>query len=607
TTGITDYEAKIRLGKQQVVDNSQISFLQQLRTVLTILLFVLSVYFILIGYFLETGIILAFILSYIFLNLFKSKKIDKQTSLIKNSNMLKIQAIRNGEKKQVSFDQIVPGDIIFIKKGDVVPVHCRILNQSNVSVDESIIKGDKTPVHKTDNSLDSIQLPEINNVLFPKSIVLSGSCTAIAIHECKEAEIDYSLFFPQKINKILGTSIIIIAATSIAIGYLIGLELRTLFISAFSLAVTFLPEAFYYRKLSSSLENKLLENEVIIRTPGIADSLESVSVLCINKKSLVDEMSVKKIHINDMLVDINGSKFIYQGRQINPKRFEDIQLLLASGQLCNNFGVNGNKNPVDEALLSLSISAGLSDLRTNYKRTKEYEFDSEKRIMSVAYSIKNKDVLYAKGAINEILRRCSFIYDAGGIRRIRAVDVRKIIDITNSMEKQGLEVIAFATKKRLIENEKDLTFIGVQAIKLNIRSDLGQLINDCKNLGTKIFFITGAKKDLVENISYSIGLSGKIVTGYEIDKSTNVQLDEYLEKINVYSSISQKQKQKIIERLRENGNKLAVVGSDLSDISSMKIADVKISLENSDNIVKSESDITSKDPFTPIIIARKEQ
>ncbi|GEM_PF-5818278 len=609
TNGINDYEAKIRLGKKEpIIDNTPMPFFRQVRRILIILLFISSIYFIFVGYFLEAAIIVVFVLTYVFLNIIRSKKIDTQTSLVKNSNMLKIEAVRNEARKQILFDEIVPGDLIFIKKGDIVPVHCRIIENSNISMDESIIKGDKTSVYKIDNSLESIELPEINNMLFPGSVVLSGSCTAIAVHHCKEIKKDYSSFFPIKINIVLGVFSIFAAAASISIAHLVGLAPRTLFISALSFVVTLLPESFYYKKIASSLDNKLLENGVVVRTPGIIDDLQSVSVLCINKRSLVDGMSVKKIYINDMLVDINGSKLIYQGRQINPKRFEDIQLLLASGQLCNNFGINGNKNPVDEALLSASISIGLNDLRNSYKRVKESEFDSEKSMMSVVYSVKNKEILYAKGAVAEILRKCSFIYDAGGIRRIRAVDVKKIIDITNSMEKQSMEAIAFATKKKAetIDNEKDLIFMGIQAIKLNIKTDLIKLIDNCKTFGVKVLFITGAKKDLAENIAISIGLTGKIVSGYEIDRTTNVQLDEYLDKVHIYSSISQRQKQKIIERLKENENKVAVVGSDLSDILSLKLADVKISLENSDNIVKANSDITSKDPLTPIILARKE-
>lgn len=604
--GITDYEAKIRLGKAESFhEQKPISFLKQIRTTLTVLLFILSIYFMLIGYYIESGIILVFVIAYAFLHIFKSRRIESQTYLIKNANTLKIDAIRNGEKKQVLFDQLVPGDIVFIKKGDVVPVHCRILDHSNISVDESIITDNKAPICKISKELEDEKLPEINNMLFPGSVILSGSCTAITVHYCKEAEKDYSLFFPYRINTTLGISSIVIALASTAVAYFAGLHTRILAISALSFALTLLPESFYYRKESGSLRGKLLQNGVIVRTPGAEESLKSVSVLCINKKSLIESMSVKKLYINDMLVEVHGSKFIYKDREINPKRFEDIQLLLASGQLCNNFGINGNKNPVDEAMLSVSISAGLEDLRKTHTRLRESDFDPDKRMMSVVYSVKNRQILYAKGAVDEILRRCSFIYDAGAIRRIRASDVRKAIDMANSIEKQGLEVIAFATNKK--GEEKDLIFIGIQSVKLTLKSGLTELVNQCKDAGVKIFMITSAKKDLAENLAIFIGIPGKSITGYEIDRTTNVQLDELLNNIYVYSALSQRQRQKILERLREIGNNVAVVGSDLSDINCLKMSDIKISLETSDNTVKANSDITSKDPFVPIILAKKEE
>lgn len=607
--GLTDTAVKNALeqyGYNQLNEKKQKStlqvFLEQFKDLLVIILIIAATVSLIIGNVESTIVIFAVIILNAILGTVQHVKAEKSLDSLKALASPSAKVIRNGKKVEVHSKDIFPGDILILEAGDLVVADGRIIENYSIQVNESSLTGESESVSKTDEIINEkeVALGDQKNMVFSGSLVTYGRATVLVTStgmnselgkiasllentEEKETPLQISL---NNFSKKLAIIILIISVIIFGLDVYRGTGILDSLMFAVALAVAAIPEA-----LSSIVTivlaigtQKMARENAIIKELKAVEGLGCVSVICSDKTGTLtqNKMTVKKIYIHDKI--FNPNEFDLN----NPRE----KLLLESGILCNDStSEHGQElgDPTEIALVNLGHIHSLSEIkiREAYERLSEIPFDSDRKLMSTSHFINDKFLMLTKGALDVLLPRITHIQTEDGIREITSEDKKRIEAVNKDFSQNGLRVLGFAYKEisenqiLSLEDEKDYIFLGLISMIDPPREESKQAVSECINAGITPVMITGDHKITACAIAKQIGIfkdGDEAMEGLELDKLSDEELRDRVEKISVYARVSPEHKIRIVKAWQSKNNIVAMTGDGVNDAPALKQANIGVAM-----------------------------
>ena len=583
--------------------------------------------------FTDTIIILIVVLLNAVIGVAQESKAEKSLEALKKLSAHAAKVIRNGKETAIPARELVPGDLVIIETGDYISADLRVIEAVNLKSQEASLTGESVPVEK---KTDAIQETEVGvgdrkNMLFSSSLITYGRGKAIVVKTGMNTEVgkiadminqteDQETPLQKKLNslgKTLGMAALTICAVIFVIGLLQGKEIINMFMTAVSLAVAVIPEGLVAVStivLAIGVQKMVKKNAIVKKLPAV-ETLGSSTVICSDKTGTLtqNKMTVEKVFCNDTTSDIERAE-----------TNEDFRKLIYDCMLCNDSRVLENGeiagDPTETALVdfALKLDYPVSIMREN-PRVAEVPFDSNRKLMSTVNGKDGKYIVYTKGGLDEILRKCDSYLYKGSVRHNLSDYAEWIRTNNEHMANEALRVLAFAYKeidhvpsKYEMENlESGLTFIGMVGMIDPPREEAKKAVEKCKHAGIKTVMITGDHKATAVAIAKKIGIlenDNEALTGLELDKISDEQLAKDVRKYSVYARVSPEHKVRIVKAWQKNGEIVAMTGDGVNDSPALKTADIGCAMGKvGTEVAKEAADvILTDDNFATIVSAVEE-
>ncbi len=583
--------------------------------------------------FTDTIIILIVVLLNAVIGVAQESKAEKSLEALKKLSAHAAKVIRDGKETAIPARELVPGDLVIIETGDYISADLRVIEAVNLKSQEASLTGESVPVEKR---TDAIQATEVGvgdrkNMLFSSSLITYGRGKAIVVKTGMNTEVgkiadminqteDQETPLQKKLNslgKTLGMAALTICAVIFVIGLLQGKEIINMFMTAVSLAVAVIPEGLVAVStivLAIGVQKMVKKNAIVKKLPAV-ETLGSSTVICSDKTGTLtqNKMTVEKIFCNDVTADIERAE-----------TNEDFRKLIYDCMLCNDSRVLENGeiagDPTETALvdLALKLDYPVSIMREN-PRVAEVPFDSNRKLMSTVNGKDGKYIVYTKGGLDEILKKCDSYLYKGSVRHNLSDYAEWIRTNNEHMANEALRVLAFAYKeidhvpsKYEMENlESGLTFIGMVGMIDPPREEAKRAVEKCKHAGIKTVMITGDHKATAVAIAKKIGIlenDNEALTGLELDKISDEQLAKDVRKYSVYARVSPEHKVRIVKAWQKNGEIVAMTGDGVNDSPALKTADIGCAMGKvGTEVAKEAADvILTDDNFATIVSAVEE-
>ena len=593
------------------------------------------------------------------LGVYQEGKADQAIAALKKMSSPQTKVIRDGVQKILPSEQIVPGDIVTLDAGDLVAADIRLVSQSSLKVEEASLTGESVPVEK---NADSVLAPESglgdrDNMLFMGTAITYGRARGVVVGTGEHSElggiakklqnIDDSMTPLQKnlnsLGKILGIICIAVCVIVFAVDVFVqGEEWNVALMTAISLAVAAIPEglAAVVTIVLSIGMTRMAGRNAIVRKLLAVETLGCVDVICSDKTGTLtqNEMTVTTLYDGDRIYDVSGIGYSPDGsisdEAGNQARVEGVlERLLLSGVLCSDavtmkkedgrYGCIGD--PTEASLVALSEKAGVTreSANTTYPRVAELPFDSDRKMMTTYHpNIEPERIVsFTKGAPDIILDRCISIFTAGGVIPLTDAKKAEILSTNNSFAGRALRVLAFAYRNHDssgdssvsvdFAHETDLIFLGLAGMIDPARTEAREAIAVCKEAGIRAVMITGDYKDTAVAIAKDLGLMTEgfeSLSGSDLDKISDDDLDDVCEKTAVYARVSPDHKVRIVSALQKNGHITSMTGDGVNDAMALKTADIGVAMGiTGTDVAKNSADmILTDDNFATIVHAIEE-
>ena len=629
-----------KYGKNALVEGKKKTafqvFLEQFKDLMVIILIIAAVISAFTGDLESTLVIIAVLILNAILGTVQHVKAEKSLESLKSLSSPSAKVLRNGEKIEIDSKDVVPGDIMLLEAGDMVTADGRILDNYSLQVNESSLTGESTNIDKADVDFDhEIPLGDRLNMVYSSSLVTYGRANVLVtgtgmnteigkiaslMNETKERRTPLQVSL-DKFSSKLATAILIICAIVLGLQIWRGQPIMDALLFAVALAVAAIPEA-----LSSIVTivqamgtQKMAKENAIIKNLAAVESLGSVSVICSDKTGTLtqNKMTVEDIYIGGEVLKPDQLDL---GNQLH-------RYLLYDAVLNNDSSLKDGKSigdPTESALLEMyrkvpgidlgNNQLGLSenDLRGLLARQQEVPFDSDRKLMSTKHLIHTVPTIFVKGAIDVLLDRCDNIRIGDEVRPMTDEDRKKILAQNEHFSENGLRVLTFAYKEKdgdlSPETEHSFTFIGLVSEMDPPREESIEAVARAKKAGIRTVMITGDHKVTAVAIAKKIGIfsDGDIaVTGLELDKMSDEELEQKIEKIAVYARVSPENKIRIVNAWQKKDKIVSMTGDGVNDAPALKKADIGVAMGITGTEVSKDaaSMILADDNFATIIKA----
>ena len=505
------------------------------------------------------------------LGFFQEYRAEKAIESLKKMAALQATVIRNGEKERINSNKLVPGDLIAFESGDRIPADARIIEGYLLEVMESSLTGESLSVKKESTPInDTSTLGDMKNMLFAGTNVTSGSGRAIVVKTGMDTEMgkiaesidsveDDETPLQKRLDRLgrkLGILTLIICGIIIFFGIFKGGNVLEMIMVGVSLAVAAVPEGLpivVTIALALGVKRMVRHNALIKRLHSV-ETLGCTTVICTDKTGTLtrNEMTVTKLYVNDMIVDITGTGYGISGEFLSSEKKIDplsAELLLRIGALNNDAALSENESivgdPTEGCLIVSAAKAGLkkSILNDDFPRVNEIPFDSERKRKSTVHRTKEGITMYTKGAPDMVINLCSKIDIHGKISPLSDEIKNMIIETNQKFASKALRVLAFAYKPldsaEGVEksDEKDLIFVGLQGMIDPPRDQVRSAIEKCKHAGIRSVMITGDYALTAQAIAHQLGIEGDAVTGEELEKLNDDVLKKTVKEISIFQAL----------------------------------------------------------------------
>ena len=640
-------------------------FLAQFKDLLVIILIGAAAVSMLTGDPESAMVIFAVLLLNAVLGTVQHQKAEKSLDSLKRLSSPEARVLRDGRSMTIPSALVVPGDILLLETGDMAAADGRLLEVYGLTVNESSLTGESLGVEKHTGAVKAregtVALADRTNMVFSGSLVTSGRAVAVVTATGMNTEIgkiavlmngtkEQKTPLQVSLDRFSGhLAIAIIAICGLV--FLLSLYRREPVLDALmfavALAVAAIPEA-----LSSIVTivqamgtQKMAREQAIIKDLKAVESLGCVSVICSDKTGTLTQnrMDVEQVYINHTQQQPSWME--------NETRRNDVRLLLMAAVLNNNAsGQDGD--PMETALFNMAREAGLipEQVRLQSPRKGEIPFDSRRKLMTTINEIEGSDIVFVKGAVDVLLKKCTRLANpaagqkagtagpgAGAAipsRTLSSSDRQRILDQNSRWSARGLRVLAFACRplnEAGKENgnsgyaeakagnsreqsslsgrlEDDLVFLGLTAMMDPPRPESRQAVASARQAGIRPVMITGDHKVTAMSIAERIGIftpGNMAVTGAELDRMEEEDLNRNLEHISVYARVSPEHKIRIVRAWQNRGHIVAMTGDGVNDAPALKKADIGVAMGITGTEVSKDaaSMILADDNFATIIKA----
>lgn len=599
-------------------------FLSQFKDLLVIVLIVAGFISMATGEIVSSIVIFIVITINAILGTVQTLKARKSLESLSKLSMPHVKVIRDGQLHQIVSNELTIGDLVYVEAGDVIEGDGRLIECANLQVNESALTGESLPQEKQLEVIaGEVGIADQTNMVFSSGLVTNGTGKYIVtkigmnteigkiatmLENAKERKTPLQLTL-EDFSKKLTISICVICAIILAMNVIVAHEdIWDALLIAVALAVAAIPEALnsIVTIVLSISTQKMVKEHAIIKQLNAVESLGCVSVICSDKTGTLtqNKMKVMELFLNNEVIK----------PEMLDVKDHSHDVLLKSCLLCNNAVSNGSTqigDPTEIALLDLFDRYGEKDADYHVEaiRIKELPFDSTRKMMS----INSENHLYTKGAVDVILDRCDQILIHDKKRPITEEDIKLIKEQNESFAKEGLRVLGFAYKtmkpKELsLEDENNLTFVGMVAQMDPPRLESKNAVSKCKMAGIKPIMITGDHIITATSIAKEIGIfeDGDIcLEGKELETMSDSALDEILPKVSVYARVAPEHKIRIVEAWQKRNEIVAMTGDGVNDAPALKQSDIGVAMGITGTEVSKDaaSMILTDDNFSTIVKA----
>lgn len=559
--------------------------------------------------------------------------------------------------------EIVPGDIILLDAGSKVPADARLIEAANLEVEEAMLTGESLSARKTAIALQKENLPiaDRTNLVYGGTIVTNGRGRAIVYATGLHTEMGKIATLIQDTEKMesplqkqtadlgkkLGMLAIGVASLTILLGLIVALPFQEIFLFALASAVSSIPEGLP-AVMSITLAvgvNRMAKRKAIIRKLPAVDTLGAATVICTDKTGTLttNQMTVQQVKTSKEKIRVTGVGFEPKGnfeineQMINPKDNQDLMLALRIGALCSDARLVQHEqdgkviweirgDPTEGALVVTAVKAGFSkeSWEEEYPRVDELPFNSKTKFMATFHQGESGQVLvFVKGAPETILERCHHLIERSITRELTDADRQDILLENESMAKKALRVLAFAYQsipaseidqfREALEygQANDLIFAGLVGMMDPPRPEAVEAVQRCKRAGIRVIMATGDHKITGEAIARQVGIIEKdelVLTGEELQKLSDNELDAAMERTAVFARLSPEHKHRIVESLQRLGHVVAMTGDGINDAPALQAAQIGVAMGITGTDVTKETAemVLTDDNFASIVNAVEE-
>lgn len=505
------------------------------------------------------------------------------------------KVIRDNKELEIKVENVVVGDIISLNAGSIIPADCIVINSKDLFVNESVFTGESIPVEKKEtNKKEYDNLFDIKNVLYMSSSVISGTAKAIVVKTGfdtylgkigKEINTQKNITAFDKgmkdITNMLIKFMVVICLIILLVDGIIRSNFTEAILFAFSVAVGITPSMLpMIVNVNLTKGTKALaKKKVLVKHIESIQNLGAIDTLCTDKTGTLTENKI----VLQKYIDVLGN--------------EDNSILEYA--YINSYYSSGMKNIVDRAIMIYGSKHNLDNILPKYEKIDEIPFDYNRKVMSIIVRNKNTYRMITKGAMEEVLKRCTKVKIKGKEEDLTKELIDIVTNKTKEMATSGMQVLALAAKKTekgvlsFDENsEKEMTFIGFVAFLDSPKKDVKKVINKLRKYGVKTKILTGDNPYSTTMVASLAGInSDEILTGVEIDKLSDKALSIKVEEIDVFARLNPIQKERVVRILKSNGHVVGYMGDGINDAPSLRQSDVGLSVNTATDIAKETSDM----------------
>lgn len=558
---------------------------------------------------------------------------ERSMEALKKLSILPAKVIRNGELSEINAEEIVPGDLIFLEAGDMVPADGRIARSSQLQVDEAALTGESIPVEKKSQQLkEDTTLAERINMLYKGTFVTKGNAYGIItgtgmqtelgkiaslVQSAEQAATPLEKKLEQFSKKLIKVTVALVVIIFLA-GILNGQHILEMLETAIALAVAAVPEGLPIVATLALAQGmlKMAKHNVIVKKLSAVETLGGTNVICTDKTGTLTQ---NKIEVN-LIVTPAGKYDVGNSKKINAGD-ASFQHVVQCSVLCNtaSLGADGKEtgDPLEVGLLKFAAAQGtaIELLRKENPTIKEEPFSSETKVMGTLHRETNgNQMIYAKGAAEELINRCTHIINGSGEGEFNDILRTNWLTESERLSASGLRVIAAACKKAdSIDGElsTDLTFTGLIGMIDPPRPEVYNAIHECKTAGIKVIMITGDHPSTAQNIGRQLGIiedeKQAAMVGKEMNDYQQLTEEEKDRWVNtaVFARVSPKQKLDLVSVLQDRKYIVGMTGDGVNDAPALKKSDIGIAMgQRGTQVAQEVADMVLKDDsFSSIVLA----
>ena len=520
-----------------------------------------------------------------------NKAAEKLSSMISN----KADVWRDSVLTEISIDEVVPGDIVRLSAGDMLPGDVRFLTTKDAFVAQSALTGESEPVEKFAAIEEANSITDMQNIGFMGTNMLSGSARAIILttgNNTYFGSMAKSLTGDKaknsfergvdSVSKLLLRFMLIMVPVIFLVNGITKKDWAGALLFAVTMAVGLTPEMLPMIMTSTLARGavNMSKHKVIVKTLSAIQTFGEMDILCTDKTGTLTEDKI----ILEKYMDVHG---------------RDDERILRHAYL-NSYFQTGLKNLIDLAIINRANENNLQSVLENYTCVDEIPFDFARRRMSVVLRDKNgKRQLITKGAVEEIISICKYVEHDGGIQLLDAEHLKSAMQVYDKNNTDGLRVVAVAQKNNLsdtrafgVADENEMVLIGFVGFLDPPKESAKIAINALRDHGVRTVVLTGDSEGVAVKVCGKVGVRNNIsLTGADVENMSDDELGAAIKDCDLFSKLSPAQKQRLVETFQKAGHTVGYMGDGINDAPALRQADVGISVDSGVDIAKETSDI----------------
>ena len=625
-----------------------VRFLLQFHNILIYVLLVAAAITGLLGHWVDSIVILIVVVANAIIGHLQEGKAEQAMEAIRDMLSPHAAVLRDGQRKSVAAQDLVPGDIVLLEAGDKVPADLRLLEAHGLRAQEAILTGESVPVEKSLAAVaQDAPLGDRHGLAYSGTLIAAGQGRGVVVATGAQTQVGSISGLLSQVEELstplveqmavfsrwLTLVILVISGLLMAYGYwLADFAFDEIFMVIVGFAVSVIPEglpAVLTITLAIGVRTMAKRNAIVRRLPAI-ETIGSVSVICTDKTGTLtrNEMLVATVLVGQQTLQVDGEGYAPLGTVRADKQALDVatqpllQELALAATLCNDAALREQKgvwtvqgDPMEGALLAFAGKCGISADALDMPRQALIPFDSRHRFMATRHARDAHSVVYVKGAPENLLAMCR---TQRGVQGDAALDIGYWQTQADAAASQGQRVLAFATLAldaqhaglTLADLDGQLCLLGMVGMIDPPRAEAIQAVAECHTAGIRVKMITGDHALTAAAIARQIGLQNPhtVLTGAQLDTMDDAALASAALSCDVFARTSPENKLRLVMALQSHGLTVAMTGDGVNDAPALKRADAGIAMGRKGSAAAREASdlVLADDNFASIVAAVRE-